>query len=97
MTEPVALQLDPLEQHMLTAALALYEALLASAHEVGGDARDTAETMGPIAARVSRRLNDLMYGDADVAWQRAKAELDATISADEWAGDWYVYPAGVGR
>lgn len=65
----IALQLDPAEQHVVVAALTLYEALLAHGLELGGDAQQTAEAMGPIASRVSRRLAQVMYGiPAEPVW-----------------------------
>ena len=59
----IALQLDPSEQHVVVAALTLYEALLAHGLELGGDAQQVSEGLAPIAARVSRRLFDLMYAE----------------------------------
>jgi hypothetical protein len=57
------LRLDPPETHVVLAAMALYEALMASYRQAGGDAAETAAVTGPIAERVSRRLVDLIYSD----------------------------------
>jgi hypothetical protein len=61
MPTAIILPLDGPEAHVVSAALTLYEALLANATEAGGDAADVAALMGPIAERVGRRLALLMY------------------------------------
>jgi hypothetical protein len=105
MADSITLTLDASEQHIVTAALLLYEAHLCAAETLGGDARETAESVGPIARRVQCRLFDAMYGpDGEPEWvdpiTAAKAERDRHADCDchyinrqaEQLGD---YPADI--
>lgn len=85
----VTIVLDPAEQHIVTAALLLYEAHLSTAEALGGDARETAEAVGPISRRVQRRLFDAMYGpdgEPPDPIDLAKWETDRLADGDHFAG-----------
>jgi hypothetical protein len=86
----IALPLDDPEGHVVLAALRLYEALMSNCREVGGDAADVADVMAPIADRVTKRLQLVMYPEPpEPVWLHE--------TTDDFGGDWYIYPAGVGR
>ena len=98
------LTIDVPEAQILEAALAIYRNQLHHARDLGGDARDAAHVMDPIAARVQGKVHEALYAPELPKHYHLSdhdPECDCVhinrVVEDDQAGDHYVYPAGVGR